>query len=398
VTPSEIARLAALREYGVLDTPPEAAFDRITELAAELFDAPIALVSLVDAERQWFKSAVGLGAPETPREYAFCDHTIRSDEVMVVTDALLDRRFRDNPLVLGEPEIRFYAGAPLTIAGGHRLGSLCIIDRQPRELDDVGRRRLAFLANVVVGEMNLRLANQQLALARRQAEAAAEARAEFLFNMSHELRTPLTSIIGFSGILGASRNLPERERHFVQRINAASQALLAIVNDVLDIARLDSGEAEDQPVDLADVRQVAEAAVQIVEAQAGAKGLDLRLEAPERLPPVRVAPARLRQVLLNLLGNAVKFTEAGHVVLSIEAGEDRLKLRVADTGVGIPADRLEQIFQRFVQADSTVARRYGGTGLGLAISHRLAERMGGELTVESEVGRGSVFTLALPLA
>jgi len=398
VTPSEIARLAALREYGVLDTPPEPAFDRITELAAELFDAPIALVSLVDAERQWFKSTVGLETAETPREHAFCDHTIRTDEVMVVPDAQADGRFRDNPLVVGEPGIRFYAGAPLTTPGGHRLGSLCIIDRRPRVLDDVGRRRLAFLANIVVGEMNLRLANQQLALARRQAEAAAEARTEFLANMSHELRTPLTSIIGFSGILGASADLGERERHFVQRIDAAGQALLAIVNDVLDLARLDSDQADDQPVDLADVRQIAEAAVGIVEPQACAKGLALRLEAPERLPPVRLVPARLRQVLLNLLGNAVKFTDAGQVTLSIEPERDRLRLRVADTGPGIPADRLEQIFQRFIQVDAVAAKRYGGLGLGLAISHRLAQRMGGELTVESEVGRGSVFTLSLPLA
>ncbi|MGA0605377.1 GAF domain-containing sensor histidine kinase [Phenylobacterium sp. VNQ135] len=397
MSPSEPARLQALREYGVLDTPPEAAFDRITELAAELFDAPIALVSLVDADRQWFKSAIGLPVSETPRAYAFCDHTIRTDEVMVVPDATADDRFRDNPLVLDDPLIRFYAGAPLTLPSGLRIGSLCVIDRQPRPpLSEKDRRRLAILAAAVVGELNLRLANQRLDQARKVAEAAAEARSEFLANMSHELRTPLTSIIGYSGILAAAQTLPERERHFVQRINSASQALLAIVNDVLDLTRLDSG-AEDEPPEKADIRQIAETALGIVAEQARAKGLDLRLEAPGALPELHVPTARLRQILLNLLSNAVKFTETGHVTLSLAADERRFTIRVADTGVGIAKDRQAEVFDRFVQADSSVAKKYGGTGLGLTISRRLAERMGGELSVESTPGEGSVFTLALPL-
>ncbi len=400
MSPSEIARLAALHEYGILDTPAEAAFDRITELAAELFDAPIALVTLIDAERQWMKSAHGLERGETTREDAFCDYTIRADEVMVVPDATEDDRFRENPYVLGDPDIRFYMGAPLQVPGpgGPRLGALCILDRVPRAApSEKDQRRLQILAAAVVGEMNLRLANQRLELARREAEAAAEARSEFLANMSHELRTPLTSIIGYSGILAVSQDLPDREKHFVQRINSASQALLAIVNDVLDLARLDSG-ADDEAPDLADVREIAEAAVGIVAEQARAKALDLRFEAPEALPQVRAPTARLRQILLNLLSNAVKFTEAGHVALSLAADDDRLYARVADTGVGIPKDRQAQIFDRFIQADSSVAKKYGGTGLGLTISSRLAERMGGELSVESEPGEGSVFTLALPLA
>jgi GAF domain-containing protein len=209
----EAERLAALREYGILDTPPEAAFDRIAQLAADLFDVPIAAVSLIDTDRQWFKAMVGLDATQTPREQAFCAHTILSDEVMEVGDATLDFRFQENPLVTDDPSIRFYAGAPLRLRSGHRAGALCVIDRKPHApLTDAQRRRLAVLAEIVVGEMDLRLLAARNDLLTRQADAANEAKSEFLANMTHELRTPLTSVIGFNGLLAVSPHLPERER------------------------------------------------------------------------------------------------------------------------------------------------------------------------------------------
>ena len=180
------------------------------------------------------------------------------------------------------------------------------------------------------------------------------------------------------------------------KINGASQALLSIVNDVLDLARLDSG-AEDEPHDPADVGDIARGALDIFAEQARAKGLELRFHAPARLPKVRAPIARLRQVLLNLLSNAVKFTEAGHVAVTVDVVDGRLAVHVADTGIGIAADRLDLVFDRFVQADSSVAKKFGGTGLGLAISRRLAERMAADLSVKSQPGRGSVFTLTLPL-
>jgi len=397
LSPSETARLAALHEYDVLDTPSEAAFDRITQLAAELFDAPMALVTLIDAERQWMKSAYGLTPRETRREDAFCNHTIRSDEVLVVPDATADPRFRDSALVTTDPKIRFYVGAPLTSPDGQRLGALCVLDQRPRPVPSTqDQHRLSVLAAAVVSEMNLRLATRRLDLARRQAEAFAEARSEFLANMSHELRTPLTSIIGYAGILAASTNLPERERQFAGKINGASQALLAMVNDVLDLARLDS-DPEDEPHGPTDVGEVARGVLDLVAEQARAKGLELRFYAPSRLPHVRAPVPRLRQVLLNLLSNAVKFTESGHVAVSVEVVDGRLAVHVADTGIGIAADRLDVVFERFVQADSTVAKRFGGVGLGLTIARRMAERMAGKLSVKSELGRGSVFTLSLPV-
>ncbi|HEY8615053.1 HAMP domain-containing sensor histidine kinase [Phenylobacterium sp.] len=396
-TSDESARLAALREYEILDTPPEAAFDRITRLAAELFETPIAAVSLIDEDRQWFKSIVGLDVSQTPREQAFCAHTIRNEDILVVVDAEQDDRFRDNPLVTDAPSIRFYAGAPLQLRSGHRLGALCIIDRRPRPpLTEAEKRRLLTLAEIVVNEMDLRLMNERNALLSRRAEAATQAKSEFLANMTHELRTPLTSVIGFNGLLAASPGLSERDRNLAAKARTASEKLLTIVNDVLDLARLEAGAAE-LSLEAVDPAEVAASAAELFVERAAEKGLALTVELPADLPRVSGDAARLRQVLVNLLGNAVKFTEAGSVTLRASAAGGEVALEVADTGVGVPADQLDRIFERFEQAPGA-ASKFGGTGLGLAISRRLAEQMGGAITVRSTPGEGSVFTVRLPAA
>jgi GAF domain-containing protein len=153
---NESERIAALREYKILDTAAEKMFDNLTQLAATICNAPISLVSLVDVDRQWFKSHYGLDARETPRSQAFCAHAILDEEVMIVEDASSDERFKSNPRVTAEPNIRFYAGAPLTVRDGHSLGTLCIIDRVPRTLDDVQLESLKVLRDAVVTQLELR--------------------------------------------------------------------------------------------------------------------------------------------------------------------------------------------------------------------------------------------------
>jgi diguanylate cyclase (GGDEF)-like protein len=155
-TPNESDRLAALQRYDVLDTPPEESFDRITRLAKSALQMPIVLVSLVDADRQWFKSKQGLDAAETPRDISFCTHAIERDEPLIINNALEDARFRENPLVTGEPHIRFYIGVPLRTPDGYNIGTLCAIDRQPRELSNVEISLLRDLARVVIDELELR--------------------------------------------------------------------------------------------------------------------------------------------------------------------------------------------------------------------------------------------------
>ncbi len=233
--------------------------------------------------------------------------------------------------------------------------------------------------------------------ARDVAEAAAVAKSEFLSNMSHELRTPLTSVIGFSGLLRGSDNLPAAERTYADRIATASDALLSVINDILDYSKLEA-EAVDLEPQPFDPCAMARGAAAIIEDQCRTKALTLVVDTSDDLPPALMGDeGRLRQVTLNFLSNAVKFTGSGTVTLRVSDAGGRLRVAVSDSGIGIAPDKIDTLFDRFTQADASTTRVYGGTGLGLAISRRLIEMMGGTIGVQSRAGEGSTFWFEVPL-
>ncbi|MFT5169229.1 MAG: PAS domain S-box-containing protein, partial [Saprospiraceae bacterium] len=532
---NEEHRLNALKSYQILDTLSGQEYDDITQIASQLCETPISLITLLDEKRQWFKSKHGLDVSETPREIAFCSHAINEpDNIFEVEDALEDNRFYDNPLVVGNPNIRFYAGAPLITSNGEALGTLCVIDTKPRKLTTIQRKTLLNLAKQVMAQLELRKKNKELSVllqktkalkekfenlslvvskthvgviitnakgeiehtnaafgalsgyrieevigetpgsflygkdtnlrhiqkmqeglksqqpfdqeilnykktgepywsscsispvfdddgalisyvaveqditaqkeneaaliqAKEEAIAGVLVKDQFLSNMSHEIRTPMNGIIGISNILLKDADFTEKSRELIVHLNGAAHHLLTIINDILDLSKINAEKLTFERINF-DFHKIFETLHYSLGLKAKEGGIDFVIKIDPEIPLILSGdPTRFNQILLNLTSNAIKFTERGKVEVSarlLEINEEGPKIifKVIDTGIGIGKDKIGEVFEQFTQSNLTISRKYGGTGLGLCISKRLIEMHKGRIKVESELGKGSVFT------
>lgn len=262
-------------------------------------------------------------------------------------------------------------------------------------LEQKVKERTAALEQVL-GE--LKNSNRDLREAKDAAEAAARAKDEFLASMSHELRTPLNAVLGLAEILQEQiyGELNPKQMDALNTIETSGRHLLELINDILEIARIGAGRLKTEVADV-DVHALCNTCVSLVEAQAKKKDITLQLDFNKNIPRMEVDPRRLKQILVNLLGNAVKFTEqGGKVGLDVQLGEKELSLSVWDNGIGISPEDQERIFQPFIQVESSLSRKYEGTGLGLALVQQLCRALAGDVTLLSEIGDGSRFTVTLP--
>ena len=392
---NEASRLDTLRAYSLLDSLPEREFDDITELASFICDTPIALISLVDEDRQWFKSKVGLDAEQTGRSESFCAHMLCDGKPLVVEDTLNDNRFAENPLVTGQPQIRFYAGAPLVAPNGHVLGSLCVIDQKPRTLSQKQLSALTALSRQVIAAFESRLRfkeAQQAAQALLQSEKLA-AVGRVASSMAHEINNPLEAVTNLLYLSRQNSVVPE----VVVWLDEAELELRRISIIANQTLRFHKQSTKAQHTTCFDLFS---ATLNLYEARL--KNSNITVEKRKRArQSVCCFEGDIRQVISNLITNAIDAMPHGGrlVVRSREAtewstGRKGLALTVADTGGGISAEVQAKMFDAFYST-----KGIAGNGLGLWISAEIMRRHQGSISIRStQVApcHGTVVTLFLP--
>lgn len=387
----EAARLEAVRRYEILDTPPDGAFDRITALAARMFQVPIAIVSVVDTDRIWFKSHHGLDVEELPRDAGLCASAILHDGPWVINNAPQDARALTNPLVAGQFGLKFYAGVPLRTSDGHNLGTLCVLDFKPRELTTDETDTLQDLAAMVLSELELRLASRRALSEARERESIKDA---FVGMLSHELRTPATVIYAAAQMLASDPALlgSARARELLPDLTSESGRLLRLLDDLLWLTRLEQGglEPDQEPVLLHRVL------TKVVELERRRRpDRTIRLDVGKDLPPVSGDPVYIEQVTSNLLSNALKYSPPDEPVdVTATAVGDEVEVRVRDGGIGLPVDDREAVFGLLFRT-AVAAKQAPGAGIGLYVCRRLLEAMGGRIWAEDAPGKGTVFAFRL---
>ncbi|MBN8704444.1 MAG: GAF domain-containing sensor histidine kinase [Bacteroidetes bacterium] len=380
---NEKERLRNLKEFEILDSLPEEDFDSIAALAAYICQTPISLITLIDENRQWFKSKHGLSVSETPRDVAFCAHAINnSNSVFMIPDSRTDDRFHDNPLVTGDPHVIFYAGMPLVSQQGFALGTLCVIDSKPHNLTDDQVTALTILSKQTSNLFALRRQKRLLELATTRLENKNKELIQFAHVAAHDLKSPLFSITGLTSLISEeyAPTLDPEVLKLVLLIHNSSELLTNLISGILEDSKSEGFlSLQEMEFNLDDLFSDLMVLLN--------PGKEYTITFPQTHTHITTNKTALNQIFLNLISNSIKYCDKEKVVIEVGFSEtvDFYNFSVTDNGPGIKKEYHERIFNIF--DIETHKDRFGkrGNGIGLSTVKKLVEGLGGEISVSSEL-------------
>ena len=390
---NEAIRIKALKSFSILDTFSEKEFDEITLLASIICETPMSLISLIDGDRQWFKSKVGIDLDETSREISFCGHAILNEgQLFTVEDSRLDERFYDNPLVLGLPNVVFYAGAPLVTSEGLSLGTLCVLDNKPKTLTAMQQKAMEVLSNKIISLFELKKANLLLEKINIELETQ-RAELEMFANVAaHDMKSPLKNITALTEVLMDDYNslLDEDGKELVKMLNMSSIALKDLVDGILHHSK--TGTILQKEEDVFDLKSFIQDTIQLIDGR-GNYSFTTSFENKT----IAVNKVALQQIFINLISNSIKYNDKEHVEVEIGFTESEFEYQfyVSDNGMGIDKEYQDRIFRIFEILG--VEDRFGkkGNGIGLSTVKKLIEGLGGTVSVDSEIDKGTKVSFSV---
>ncbi|MFT4535856.1 MAG: signal transduction histidine kinase [Saprospiraceae bacterium] len=391
---NEKERISLLESYQILDTSPESDYDDITKLASEICGVPISLITLIDEKRQWFKSKVGMDYESTPREYAFCAHSLSNPTTpLIINDTTKDERFHDNPLVTDDPNAVFYAGVPLVVKDGLALGNLCVIGNEPNEISESKLETLRILSNQVVKLLELRKANAHLKKSEADLKVINQNLYDFASVVSHDLKPPIRHVSQYTQLIkeeAGESDLKSIEK-FLEKIEESASNALELIDGILRYSKsINSYNGENSNVDIS--RMIESIFVNYHIDQ------NIRCMACIEENEILTSSIALSQILTNLRSNAIKYSEKkeGYVKVNTYCDNDFYHFEIVDNGIGIKEEQLGNVFNLFYMVEDQKLTHINRSGIGLNIVRKLIQNYGGEISVTSEYRQGSTFKFSLP--
>ncbi|WGQ11449.1 GAF domain-containing sensor histidine kinase [Pedobacter gandavensis] len=382
----EEERIKALKRYSILDTPPDGSFDKLTKLAASLLKVPIAIVSLVDTDRIWFKSKYGIDAQQIDRDEGLCASVIFSDDLYLVEDASVDPRTLSNPLVAGSFGLRFYAAVPLRTRDGFNLGTFCVIDKAARTLSEEEEQILRDLRDIVMDQIELRLASR-VSMAQHN---------QILNTTAHDLKNPLTTIPVRADLIKMKKSNPEMVDTLCDQIKIASLNMVRIIDELLQVGSMEAGKIHLMLIKV-NVSFLVSNVVSMNQPLAERKNQTLHFSYEKDLY-VNADEGKLTEIVDNLINNAIKYSPADkHIFIRVKERSGMVSIEVEDQGLGLTQEDKSKLYQRFTRLSAQPTAGENSTGLGLSIVKVLVEAHNGTIRAESEgKDKGCKFIVELP--